>query len=253
MIKMILSDLDHTLLRQDGTISEYTLDVLAGCRSRGILFGIATARYWIGAEKYINQLKPDIEITTDGTVVHAGDKCIYSCAFSKEDTKFIVESLFEAVPDAEITVADGKTVYWNSKHIAESERLHKAVYTDYSPIPDVMANKIVAALSDGQIAERIAAEAGCRIQCYRNENWYSFLPKDSGKTAAIRSLASSIGIEAGDIAAFGDDDNDIEMLRLCGTGVAVANAVPEVLNAADTVTLSNDEDGVADWIRRNCL
>lgn len=79
MYKLILSDLDHTLLRSDGSISDYTLDVLKRCRERGILFAIATARYWIDAERYIEMLKPDYEITTDGTLIHSNGNCIYSC------------------------------------------------------------------------------------------------------------------------------------------------------------------------------
>ena len=128
MIKMILTDLDHTLLRQDGTISDKTLKVLSKCREKGILFAIATARYWIGAEKYIEQLRPDYEITTDGTLIHSNDECVYSCEFSVDDTNQIIKSIFEAVPDAEITVANRKQVFWNSKHISESEKLYKAVY-----------------------------------------------------------------------------------------------------------------------------
>ena len=123
MIKMILTDLDHTLLRQDGTISENTLNVLSKCRAKGILFAIATARYWIGAEKYIRQLRPDYEITTDGTLIHSDDECVYSCEFRVDETNRIVNSIFEIMPDAEITVANKKCVYWNSKHISESERL----------------------------------------------------------------------------------------------------------------------------------
>ena len=51
MVKMILTDLDHTLLRQDGSISDHTLRVIDRCRKKSILFAIATARYRIGAEK----------------------------------------------------------------------------------------------------------------------------------------------------------------------------------------------------------
>ena len=252
MIKMILTDLDHTLLHHNGSISEETLGVLSECRKRGIRFAIATARYWIGAEKYIDILRPDYEITTDGTLIHAGGDCIYSCEFSKEETNLIVRRLLEEKPGAEITVAHGKTVYWNSLHIAESERLHKAVYNDYTSDPDVRANKIVAELPDDSIALKIAEETGCKLQCYRGEHWYSFLPAGSGKTAAICALSEMSGIGIKDIVAFGDDSNDIEMLRLCGTGVAVANAVPEALKAADEVTLTNDEDGVAKWLAENC-
>ncbi|WP_200803988.1 HAD family hydrolase [Eubacterium uniforme] len=48
-------------------------------------------------------------------------------------------------------------------------------------------------------------------------------------------------------------NNDIEMLKICGYGIALANAVPEVLDIADGVTLSNDKDGVAVWLKEQCL
>ena len=253
MMKMIITDLDHTLLRQDGSISEKTLRTLAGCRERGILFAIATARYWIGAERYIRQLDPDYEITTDGTLVHSRDACLYSCAFSVSETGRMIRDILEAVPGAEITAACGKTVYWNSRHIAESEKLHKAVYCDYSSGPEIRANKIVAELPDEADAREIAAKTGCKLQCYRGEKWYAFMPAGSGKTAALHALAEASGISPEDTVAFGDDLNDIEMLKLCGKGIAVANAIPEVLESADEVTLSNEEDGVAEWLIRHCL
>lgn len=252
MVRMILTDLDHTLLRQDGSISDKTLRVLAECRAKGILFAIATARYWIGAERYIDLLKPDYEITTDGTLIHSHDQCLYSSEFSVSDTNRIIHSIAQAVPGAEITVAHGKTIYWNSRYISESEKLHKAVYCDYESPLEVRSNKIVAELPEESIARRIAEQTDCRLQCYRGEKWYAFLPAGSGKIEAIRALSETSGICLEDTAAFGDDRNDVEMLRLCGKGVAVANAVPEALEAADEITLSNDEDGVAVWLADHC-
>ena len=251
MHKLILSDLDHTLLKSDGSISEHSLNVLKQCRENGILFAIATARYWIGAERYIEMLKPDYEITTDGTLIHSNDKCIYSCDFSVEETNKIVQALLVKKPDAEITVAYGKTVYWNSKHIAESEKLHKAVYFEYDKPLTCKANKIVAELPDENMAQEIADEIGCKLQCYRGEKWYAFLPKGSGKIEAIRAMSEVSGISLNDIVAFGDDKNDIDMLKICGTGIAVSNAINEVLDIADGITSSNDEDGVAQWIENN--
>ena len=248
MIRMILTDLDHTLLRQDGSISEETVRVLSECRAGGTRFAIATARYWIGAERYIGQLKPDYEITTDGTLVHSRDRCIYSCEFSVSDTNRIIQLLLEAAPGTEITVADRKTVYWNSRHISESEKLHKAVYCDYGSRLEVCANKIVAELPEESIARRIADCVQCKLQCYRGERWYAFMPAGAGKTEAIKALFRASGISPEETVAFGDDQNDLEMLRMCGTGVAVANAVPEVLKTADEIALSNDEDGVARWL-----
>ena len=253
MCRLILSDLDHTLLRSDGSISDRTLEVLRRCREQGMLFAIATARYWIGAERYINLLKPDYEITTDGTLIHSNGKCIYSCEFTTEDTNNIVQALLKKKPDAEITVANGKTVYWNSKHIAESERLHKATYCEYDKPLECRANKIVAELQDESIAVEIADKFDCKLQSYRGENWYSFLPKDSGKIEAIRAMSEISGIDLSDMAAFGDDKNDVDMLRICGKGIAVSNAIMEVLDLADEVTASNDEDGVAVWIEKQLL
>ena len=253
MIRMILTDLDHTLLKQDGSVSEKTLQILTACRTKEIRFAIATARYWIGAERYIDLLNPDYEITTDGTLVHSHGQCIYSCAFSVSETNAIISGIAEAAPGAEITAACGKTVYWNSYHISESEKLHKAVYCDYSSPLDVQANKIVAELPDESVAREIAAKTNSKLQCYRGEKWYAFMPAASGKTAAIRALAEISGISPEDTVAFGDDLNDIEMLRFCGTGIAVANAIQEVQEAADEITLSNNEDGVAKWLADHCL
>ena len=253
MIQMILTDLDHTLLREDGSISDTTLDVLAACRKKGIKFAIATARYWIGAERYIALLKPDYEITTDGTLIHAADRRIYSREFSADETNRIIRSILDLTPRAEITVAAGKTVYWNSHRISESEKLRKAVYNDYCAELKVNANKIVAELPDEAIAHEIADRTACKLQCYRGERWYAFLPRESGKIAAIKALSKHSGIMLEDIVAFGDDSNDIDMLRMCGKGIAVSNAVPQVLSISDEVTISNDQDGVATWLRGHCL
>ena len=61
---------------------------------------------------------------------------------------------------------------------------------------------------------------------------------------ALREL----GVPMAEAAAFGDDLADVGMLQACGFGIAVANALPEVKAAADFVTASNDEDGVAKWL-----
>ncbi len=65
------------------------------------------------------------------------------------------------------------------------------------------------------------------------------------KVAALADLCAAHGIEREEVLAFGDAPNDLPMLRWDGRGVAVANAHPEVLAAADEVTRSNDSDGVA--------
>jgi len=175
--KMILTDLDKTLLRSDGNVSEYTQNILQDCQDRGIPIVIATARYWIGAERYIEELKPDYEITTDGTLIHRFGEEIYSSSMDAATANNIVQDLLQYDPQTEITVAAGRQVLWNSLHIAESEKLHKAVYYDYSKPLACQVNKIVAELPDGGIAAKIAEKNKCRLQCYRGENWYAFCRK----------------------------------------------------------------------------
>lgn len=252
-IKMLLTDLDGTLLGSDGSVSAHTKQVLEACRRRGLLTAIATARYWIGAERYIREIRPDYEITTDGTLICQNGRPIYSRGLEAAAANQIIQDLLAQNPRPEITVAAGCEVFWNSLHIAESERLHKAVYCDYCEPLSCEVNKIAAVLPAQEIAEEIAQKNHCRLQSYRGEQMYAFLPQDAGKVWAIRALAEQLQISLEEIAAFGDDKNDVEMLQMCGVGVAVANAVPEAKAAADCAALSNDEDGVARWLEENVL
>ncbi len=251
--KMILTDLDGTLLRSDGSISERTKSILKSCRNRGIYIVIVTARFWIGAERYIEEIQPDYEITTDGTLIHGHGEQIYSLSLETEVVNRIIQDILARDNTAEITVAAGRQVFWNSMQISESEKLHKAVYCDYRKPLSCQANKIAAELPNHETALEIANKNHCRLQSYRGENWYSFLPEKSGKIQAICELAKILNISLNETVAFGDDKNDMEMLKMCGTGVAVDNALPVVKDIADSVALSNDENGVAEWLAKNVL
>ena len=78
--------------------------------------------------------------------------------------------------------------------------------------------------------------------------WYKFTQKTATKEQAIKELCSVCGISAEEIIAFGDDYADIGMLNLCGTGIAMGNAISEVRGQADLVIGSNDEDGIAEYL-----
>jgi hydroxymethylpyrimidine pyrophosphatase-like HAD family hydrolase len=70
------------------------------------------------------------------------------------------------------------------------------------------------------------------------------------KAVAVEALLVERGTEAAEVVAFGDMPNDLELIRWAGLGVAVANAHPLLRDAADEVTASNDDDGVAMVIER---
>lgn len=143
-------------------------------------------------------------------------------------------------------------MFWNSRHISESKKLHQAVCSDYSAPLTFRANKIAAMLPDHETALKIAGKNHCRLQDYRGEKWYAFLPESSGKVQAIRELTDMFNIPLNEVVAFGDDKNVIDMLKICGTGVAAENAISDIKNIADHITLKNDEDGVAVWVEKTC-
>ena len=69
----------------------------------------------------------------------------------------------------------------------------------------------------------------------------------------MKTLVEHIGIDLSDVIAFGDDINDLGMLKLAGTAVAVSNAIDEVKAVADHITESNEQDGVAQFLERTIL
>lgn len=250
-IKLIITDLDSTVLHNDKSISIYTQNIFNRCIKYGIVTAIATARYYIGAEKYINILKPNYEITTDGTMVYSAGNFIYGYGFNLSTTNNIIQEIINLNPSYELTVATDTCIYWNSKHISSSPVLFKAIYNDYSVPLSECAYKIVAALPEKELADVIAEKYDCKIITYRGESRYGFIQMNAGKIQAISSLAKSLNIQMSEILAFGDDFNDIEMLTKCGYGVAVSNAIDEVKEIADFITESNDNDGVASFIEKN--
>ena len=251
--KMIVTDLDMTVLRTDKTISDYTRNVFNKCNQKGLITVVATARYYIGAEKYINILNPQYEITTDGAMTYSKGRFIFGTGFHTDTTNSIIQEILRINPCHELTVATDECVYWNSKNIADSPVLFKAVYNDFSLPLSECAYKIVAELPTLSIANAIGEKYGCKIITYRGEGRYGFINPRTGKFQSIHKLARLLNISLCEIIAFGDDLNDIEMLQGCGCGVAVENALPEVKELANYVCKSNENDGVADFIDRNIL
>ena len=79
------------------------------------------------------------------------------------------------------------------------------------------------------------------------------MPKGLSKGASLLEIAKYYGIDQADIIAFGDELNDETMIEVAGTGVAMGNAVEKIKEIADYITLSNDEDGIADYLEKFVL
>lgn len=147
-------------------------------------------------------------------MVHNKGELIYTLGFSLSTTNQIINEIRTISIKQELTVATDIGVLWNSLHIDESTILNKAIYNDYSKPLNKCANKIVAELPSYEIAMHISNKfPECRLICYRGENRYGFINKNSGKIQAIEALAKYLGINLSNIIAFGDDLNDVEMLK----------------------------------------
>ena len=124
----------------------------------------------------------------------------------------------------------------------------------YSSVKGLVGDKVIVEAGSKKELAQIEAVLPDDLYAVLSENQVvMIMNKKATKLNAIRLVAKKYGISINDVLAFGDDYNDIEMLKGCGTGVAVGNALDEVKQAADYVALSNEEDGEAIWIKQHCL
>ncbi len=93
--RLLLFDLDGTLLCSDKTISKRTLKALQECRKKGILTGVSTSRGEQNVLSFLDELKPDILITSGGALVKYNGRCIYKAMFSKEETRNVIQAAKE--------------------------------------------------------------------------------------------------------------------------------------------------------------
>lgn len=114
--KLFLFDLDGTLLRSDKTISKKTLSVLKQCKEKGILVGVSTSRSEQNSITFLNELMPDILISSGGALVKKGTEYIYKAEFTEIETRNIIDIARTVCrEDCEITIDTIDSHYWNYK------------------------------------------------------------------------------------------------------------------------------------------
>ena len=207
MTKLLLFDLDGTLLRSDKTISERTLRALQACRAKGTLVGVVTSRAEQNSMEFLEALRPDVLISSAGALVKKGDEVAGNLGIT-------VDTMTEHFGNIDPVVYDPK---WKGSSM-----------TDFSAW-DQPGLKICLELFDEKQAKRIAARfPDADMIRFSDGFWYKLTKKEATKENAIRKMGEACGIELSEITAFGDDYADIGMLKLCGKGVAMGNAIREV-------------------------
>ena len=254
--KLLLFDLDGTLLRSDKTISQRTLNALRQCREQSILIGISTSRAVHNCAAFLPELAPDLLIASGGAVIMQGDKCLYAAGFTVEQTQRMIRTAREVCgADCEITIDTLDTYYWNYREDPKESDVTwgETTYSDFSDFSE-KALKFCVEIFDASNARTLADRlSDCDCLRFVGTVWYKFTKKNVTKENAILKACEICGIALEDVMAFGDDTPDIGMLQLCRTGVAMGNAIAAVKEAADLVIGSNDDDGIAAYLEEFVL
>lgn len=249
--RLLLFDLDGTLLRSDKTISIRTLEVLQKYRNEGILIGVSTSRSELNAFSFVEELRPDVLIASGGALVKYHDEYIYRAEFSAEETRRMIAEAREVCGnDCEITIDTIDAHYWNYKidPKKQDKSWGDSVYTDFADFQE-SSLKMCVEIFDEQQAARLGEKLyDCDSIRFSDGYWYKFTKKAATKENAISQISAVCGIGTDEMTAFGDDYADIGMLQLCGRGIAMGNAINEVKEKADLVIGSNDEDGIAEYL-----
>lgn len=271
-IKMIAFDLDGTLLTTDKKFTEYTRNVLREVIKKGIQVVPATGRPLMGVPEEISSF-PGIRymVTSNGARVMEKEnkKTLYSMLLPYESAKEIL-AIFKEYDTMRDVFYDGQG-YTEGKKRAYLEKymsnpaMAGYLRTSRIPVDDLDAmflrehravDKVQALFADPgerteaflRLKELPSAEPSCSVK-----NNIEVNASGVHKGIALWKLGEGLGIGAEEIMAFGDGINDIRMLQTVGRGIAMANAVQEVKDAADDVALSNDEEGVAKYIEEHVL
>lgn len=249
--KLLLFDLDGTLLRSDKSISIRTLKALQLCRERGILIGVSTSRGEQNALSFTEELQPDILIASGGALVKHADKYIYRAEFSEEETRQMIAAAREICGiDCEITIDTIDAHYWNYKvdPKKQDQSWGDSIYTDFRDFNESCLKMCVEIFDEHKAECLQVLLADCDSIRFSDGYWYKFTKKAATKERAIMEVCAACGIRTEEIIAFGDDYADIGMLKLCGKGIAMGNAINDVKKEADLTIGSNDEDGIAKYL-----
>lgn len=248
-MRTVIVDLDRTLLRTDKTLSAYTLVVLKKCHREGLAVIAATARPERAMLMYHEQIGFDAIVTLNGARIILPDAVMENCIPPVSGERVL--SALVSIPDTVISVETSDGIYssapipeWNAirydgfPNLPTRGALYKILASGTNPALYADINRVLTE----DVYYSMAINTLVQIMSKNATKW-------NGIKAALEALNSS----PAEAVCFGDDNDDIEPIQRCGTGVAVSNAIEAVLRAADHITGSNDEDGVAHFIETNLL
>src|SRR5262245_24444038 len=269
-IALIALDLDGTLFRSDTTVSDRTLGAIDACRTKGLHIAIATARPFASVKRFLPaSLHRDVPwICGSGGSVYENAVCLYQDLIDVDTAQAVVEVLYRA-DEAFIVLLEMAGRLYVNRPVAGLLTPHqvcdlRTIVT--APVTKFLVNALdnpslrmvpLGEMSPAAQMRLPALPAGCKVQVTDQGSCANILAPTVSKSQALQFVLAQRGLDFGQVMAFGDDISDMEMMVQSAIGVAMANAVTEILAIADRVTASNDEDGVAlvleELVGRNCM
>lgn len=251
MIYTVFIDLDDTLLNREKKISEETLNALRRFQMLGnhIVFATARSRQLHGLQECVKTITPYFIFHNGGEIVSNG-KTIFQGFFSKEETERIGRYLTAKQIKAAVILDDA--YYANYDAPAIWGQIRNYTYTSFEDA-EFQAPKFSVLLDDqSQTREFDVLNDLARITFIDNHTGAILAPKNVSKGAAVRIMLDRLFFEGKSIF-IGNDYNDLSGFEECDMKVAVANAEPAVLDRADRIIGSNNEDGVARFLNDLCV
>ena len=251
--KLIITDLDRTLLKTDKSISAYTEDIFHMCNRAGIPIVFATARSPQHLGKILEAIPADGIIGNGGAIATFRGKRVYHATLDAHTANTIVTRAVERATNRHISFETDHAYHFNYTHSDWIKGFTSgfARPMDFNRPINEPVQKIAAECSYEAALEIISGMRDVSVMQLAGEAWLFISHTNATKWQAVKALAAFLDIDPKDIAVFGDDYNDVEMLANCGISVAVANAIPEAKAAAKFHCGGNDDDGVAKWIECN--
>ena len=269
MIKMVVSDMDGTLLNSDLKISQENLNAIEALRNKGIRFCIATGRPEQLIKEYIEPLRmTDPMIMYNGSVIGHPfmDEKLYELKLADEDIRAIIEycekndvCYMSYAKDKLISKPNYRVDFFEERNKQLDDK-NKCIFEDIRDI-DIIINendisKILLIEQDlkkfNEVKKFVMQFTQFEIATSQ-KGFIDINPKGASKGNALKVLADHFGYTLDEIVVFGDQDNDVSMLKVAGIGVAMANASEAAKSVASDTTSSNNDNGVAKWIKKHLL
>jgi Cof subfamily protein (haloacid dehalogenase superfamily) len=263
-IKVVVSDLDGTLLNPQHRISDYTKSIFQELHNQGYLIIVATGRHHIDAMAIVDKLElPVYLVSSNGARIHSPNK---EELFSFNLDSDVVKAALNVEIDPEITVVLFKeniwqTNKWNEKLNSFQEELkYQPELVDYKTLDDFAAIKIFFSCPDHEklvkLKDQILTNSSEHLHhAFSLPTCLEFMDKSIDKAVAIERVLEREGFTLQDAVCFGDGYNDVQMLSAAGKALIMGNAPASLKKELSDLEVirTNAEDGVAKYIASKIL